>query len=317
LGGVVAVIQRLPGALVGAASDALGELWYRLAPGRAAIARGNLGHVVARLAIEGRGSDRARAAAADGAALEGLVRAAFRHAMRGYAETFRGGAIVRDLRGHITMDSQDAVDAALAAGGPAVFATLHFGSIAALAALLGRWSPVPVTAPMETLADPELQRVVTRARERAGMRIVGLAEARRELRAALARGEAVGLVADRDLTGGGIAVPLFGLRASLPMGPAYLALDASAPLHLAAARRLMGGGFRGMLVTLPHPPGDLPLRARVEALVAATAAAFERIVAEAPDQWLAIFYPIWDEVGPRPRGRASAAAWTAPRGGGR
>ena len=42
-----------------------------------------------------------------------------------------------------------------------------------------------------------------RTRGAAGVRIVGLREARRELLAALRDGTSVGLVGDRDLTGGG------------------------------------------------------------------------------------------------------------------
>ena len=310
VGGLGAVLDHLPTALVDGISDAVGELWYRVAPGRAAIARGNLGHVVEWLAAEGRGSARARAAAGDPAALERLVRAAFRHAARSYAETLRGAAIARDVRRHLVVENPEVVDAVFAAGGPAVFATLHFGSMAAVASILTSRSRVPVTAPMETIADPELQRVLLRARQSVGIRMVGLAEARRELRAALARGEAAGLVADRDIAGGGMVVPLFGLPASLPIGPAYLALDAGVPLHVSAARRSKRDGFRGWLVTLPHPPADLPRRARVEALLAATAAAFEDLVAEAPEQWWTVFFPIWDDVGPRPRGRASAPTGT-------
>ncbi len=317
VGGLCVVLDHLPAALVDAAAEAIGEMWYRVAPGRAAIARGNLGHLVDRLAAEGRGSARARAAAGDPAALERLVRAAFRHGVRGYAETLRGAAIAREIRGRVVIDDPAAVEAAFDAGGPAVFATLHFGSMTAVACILASRTRVPVTAPMETLGDPELQRVLLRARESVGIRIVGLAEARRELRAALARGEAAGLVADRDVAGGGMTVPLFGLPASLPIGPAYLALDAAVPLHVAAARRVKGGRFRGGLVSLQHPPADLPRRARVEALVAATAAAFEDLVAEAPEQWWTVFFPIWDDVGPRPRGEAPAPGGTqepAPAG---
>jgi lauroyl/myristoyl acyltransferase len=315
VGGLGVVLDHLPAPLVDGACDAVGELWYRIAPGRAAVARGNLAHVAAWLAAEGRGSARSRAAAGDSAALERLVRAAFRHAVRSYAETLRGGASIgRDVSGHLAIDTPEAVDAAFAAGGPAVFVTLHFGSMAAEASIMGSRSRVPVTAPMETLGDPELQRVLLRARESVGARIVGLEQARRELRAALARGEAVGLVADRDIAGGGVAVPLFGLQASLPIGPAYLALDAGAPLHMAAVRRVKGGGFRGSLVTLPHPPADLPRRARIEALLTATAAAFEDVVATAPEQWWTVFFPIWTEVGPRPRSRQGRPARTSGPG---
>ena len=299
------LLGRVPLGVVAGASDALGELWYRLAPGRAAVARGNLAHIAGWLVAERRGTARARAAAGDPAALERLVRAAFRHAVRTYAETLRGEATDRDVRRRLVVEHPERVDAAFSVGGPMVFATLHFGSIAAVATVLADRTALPVTAPMETLEDPEMQRVILRARQRGGARIVSLGDARRELRAALARGEVVGLVADRDIGGGGFPTPLFGLPASLPIGPAYLAMESGAPLHVAAARRV-GGGYAGWLVTLPHPPAELSRRARVERLLADEAAAFEDLVASAPEQWWTVFYPIWDAVGPRPR-RAAAS----------
>jgi KDO2-lipid IV(A) lauroyltransferase len=301
VGAAGALLGHLPAGVVDGLCDSVGELWYRAAPGRAAVARGNLAHVVATLAAEGRGSARARAAADDPAALERLVRASFRHAVRTYAETLRGEATARDVRRRLVIETAEAVDEAFAAGGPAVFAALHLGSMAAVTTVIGDRSRAPVTAPMETLGDPEMQRVIKRTRESGGARIIGLAEARRELRAALARGEVVGIIGDRDVAGGGLRTPLFGLPASLPMGPPYLAIEARAPLHVAAVHRVPGGGFRGRLVTVPHPPTDLPRRARIEALLAAQAAAFEDLVAAAPEQWSTVFHPIWDTVGPRGR----------------
>ena len=56
----------------------------------------------------------------------------------------------------------------------------------------------------------EIQAYFERTRGRAGVRLVGLREARRELLAALRRGVPVGLVGDRDLTGGGTPIDLFG-----------------------------------------------------------------------------------------------------------
>ncbi len=94
-----ALLGHMPSGVVAGASDALGELWYRVAPGRAAVARGNLAHVAAWLATEGRGPTLSRAAADDPAALERLVRLAFRHAVRTYVETLRGAATDRDVRG--------------------------------------------------------------------------------------------------------------------------------------------------------------------------------------------------------------------------
>jgi len=313
VGALGAVLAHLPQTVVGGLCDAVGELWYRAAPDRAAQARGNLAHVTAWLAANERGGHRARAAAADPAALERLVRAAFRHNVRTYAETLRGAASARDLRRSLLIEIPAPVDAAFAAPGPAIYASLHFGSMACGATVLTDRSPVPITAPMETIGDPELQRLLKRAREAGGARIVSLEAARRDLRDALVRGEGVGLVADRDIIGGGLPVTLFGATTTLPMGPAYLALEHGAPLHVAAVWRARGESYRGGLITVPHPPADLPRRARILALLQAEAGAFEAFIALAPEQWWTVFFPIWESVGPRPGGtRGSKPAAGSP-----
>lgn len=307
---LAALLALLPAPMADAVADAVGEFWYRIEPVRAARARGNLAHVATTLAARGAGSPRARAAATDPAVLEALVRAVFRHATRTYIESLRGAEAARAMAARVVNETPAAVDAAFAAGGPSVFATLHLGSMAAAEAVIVERLRTPITAPMQALADPEMQRVVVRARASVGVRIIGLTEARRELRAALARGEAVGVIADRDITGGGLKVPLFDCPASLPIGPAFLALEAGVPLHVAAVRRARAGTYRGNLLTVPLPPPDLARRARVEALLAAQAAAFEELVAAAPEQWSTLFFPIWEEVGPRPRGASAKRAPT-------
>lgn len=302
IGALGTALGHLPTPVVDGLCDAVGELWYRLAAGRAAVARANLAHVAGWLAANERGSARVRAAAGDPAVLEGLVRAAFRQCVRTYAETLRGAANARNTRRNLEIETPAAARAALAAPGPVVFVTLHLGSMSAAAIALSDRCSVPITSPMETIADPELHRILKRARESSGPRVVGLREAHRELRAVLARGEGVGLLADRDITGGGIPVILFGLPTTLPMGPAYLALEYAAPLHVAAVWRTPGGGYRARLATIPHPPAELPRRDRIVALLEAEARAFEDLVAVAPEQWWTVFFPIWDDVGPRSRG---------------
>jgi len=297
--------NRLPARVVGSAADAAGELWYRATPGRAAQARANLGRVVAHLAATGMGTDRVRATAGDPAALERMVRAAYRHAARTYAEMLRSEAVIRDAPGRTRIENPVAVEAAFAKH-PAVFSSLHFGSLQATEAILLTRTHIPMTAPMETLDDPALQAFTSRARSATGVHLVSLEAARRELRAALARGEYVGIVGDRDIIGGGIPIPFFGAPAPLPVGPALLALESGAPIHVAAVRRLRGERFVGRLETILPPDGALVAgpgarRARVEALLAAEAAAFERVVADAPEQWWTVFFPIWPDLAPAPR----------------
>ena len=87
---------RLPEGPLFRVAELAGDLWYRLAPGRAAQARRNLRRVVpvARRSPAG-AAPRVRAAATDPRALERLVRSAFRHAARYYLEVARNPASPR------------------------------------------------------------------------------------------------------------------------------------------------------------------------------------------------------------------------------
>jgi KDO2-lipid IV(A) lauroyltransferase len=258
------------------------------------------------LAEQGRGGERIRAAAADSGALERLVKAAFRESARYYLEVARLPLVTEKLLDErLVVETPEVVEAAFAKPGPLVLVGMHFGAIELPALYLARRTAVTATVPMETLADPEIQRWLVRTRGRVGLRIVGLREARRELTAALRRGEPVGLIGDRDLTGGGIDVPFFGAPAPFPIGPALLAMENSAPLYVVAVRRAGTAHYRGGLrpVTIPATGSR---RERLTAALEATARAFEDAIAEAPEQWWTAFFQIWPD---KPAGvRATAAA---------
>jgi KDO2-lipid IV(A) lauroyltransferase len=160
---------------------------------------------------------------------------------------------------------------------------------------------------METIDDPSLQAYFTRTRGAAGVRIVGLREARRELLTALRDGISVGLVGDRDLTGGGFEVPLFGAPANLPLGPAMLAVESGAPLYVVGVRRMGVGRYLGGLERVPVP-AEGSRRERVTATLTGLAAAFEHVVASAPEQWWAVFFPIWPVLEPATSRNAAAEA---------
>jgi KDO2-lipid IV(A) lauroyltransferase len=310
---------HLPEALTIRIADVGGEIWYRAAPARAAQGRRNLARVCRYLAELGLGDDRIREAAEDPRALEQLLRSAFRHAARYYIEVARtptmdGGTI----RERLLVETPEVVEGAFGSERPVIFVALHFGAIELPALFLAERTGVQATVPMETIGDPELQRWFVRTRGRVGLHIVGLREARRELMAGLRRGESVGLVGDRDLTGGGVPVSLFGAPASLPIGPPLLALESGAPIFVAAVRRSGAGRYRGRLVEIPVATvGDR--RQRLTATLGAIARAFEEIVATAPDQWWTIFFPIWPDLEAASRGGASGRGGTSGpgRAGGR
>ncbi|MDO8484700.1 MAG: hypothetical protein Q7S35_07115 [Candidatus Limnocylindrales bacterium] len=276
-------------------ADLAGDAWYRLAPERAAQARRNLARVCRALEASERGTAAARAAARDPGALERLVRAAFRHNARYYLEVARTPALGRrDLDERLAIETPAVVAEAFTSGQAVIFVGLHFGAIELpalyLAARVGG-----AVAPMETVGDAALQDYFVRTRGAAGVRIVGLRGARRELLAALREGTSVGLVGDRDLTGGGLPVTLFGAPANLPLGPAMLAIESGAPLYVVGVRRTGVGRYRGRLDAVPVP-AEGSRRDRVTAAMAGLAAAFERVVAVAPEQWWAVFFPIWPDL---------------------
>ena len=279
-----------------ALADLAGRVWYRASPGGAAVARANLRRVCTWLAAEGLGPERARRAATDPAALERLVRAAFRHRARYYLEVARLPAMDQAYaRERIVVETPEAIDRVFASGRPIVFVGAHFGSIELqgvyLAARTGR-RPV---APMETLADPELQRYFVRTRGAIGVRIVTLRAARRELLAALKRGDPAGVIADRDIGGGGIAVPFFGTPASLPIGPALLAMESGATICVAGIRRTRPGRYAGGIEEVTVP-AEGTRRERIGVTLTAVAGAFERMIATAPEQWWAVFFQIWPDL---------------------
>ena len=287
---------RLPRTPLVLAAELAGEIRYRRSPDLAARVRRNLGRVCTWLAANDLATPRIRRAIGDPQALEALVRSAFRQHARTYLELLLAPSMTAaDLDRRLTLTRPDVVAAAIVPGQRAILIGLHLGCIELPALLVHHRTGVRTTSPMETLADAELQEWIRRTRATAGLHLVGLREARREMLAALGRGETIGIIADRDLTGGGMPVELFGAPASLPIGPALLAIETGAPAFVGAVRRIGRTRYRGDLVALPTP-SEGNRRDRVLAMLHAEARAFERLVALAPDQWWSVFFPIWPDL---------------------
>jgi phosphatidylinositol dimannoside acyltransferase len=293
--------SRLPERPLVAAAESSGELWYRMSPAKRDQARANLRRVCEHLAERGRGPARARRAATDADALERLVRASFRHAARYYLEVLRAGSydLETALR-QVEVEMPDELPAALHGGRPVLIVGMHFGAIELPVTILADLAGHAVTAPMETVEDAALARWFTASRSRVGVNIIPIRNARRTLLTALRRGESVGLVADRDLSGSGLPVPFFGHPAPIAAGPGLLALETGVPIYAAAARRTGVGSYVGRLVRVPEPH-DGTRRERLVAYTTAIAETFEVLIADAPEQWWGAFHPIWPDLVPAER----------------
>ena len=148
-------------------------------------------------------------------------------------------------------------------------------------------------SPMETLANEDLQSYLLNARGSSGLHIIPTRGAGRQLRDWLRSGRPVALVADRAVSGGGARVTLFGAPARLPIGPAVLALETGAPVYVVTTRRTGWGRYRARIERL-QTPTDGSRREWLADFMQAEARLFERVVADAPDQWWTLFFPIWD-----------------------
>ncbi len=288
--------SRLPAGPLHRIAQAAGLGWYLAAPGQRALARANLRRVCAWLDENGMASPRIRRAARDPARLESLLRAAFGHRVRYYLEVATNVRVDAGfLARHLSLADPEVVDRELGRPGPALVIGLHLGALELPAQYITVVRGRRAVAPMETLRNPALQAYLERTRGRTGVRIVPIAHARRVLEQALARGDIVGLIADRDVSGRGVPVALFGAMTRLPAGPGILAADTGVRAFAAATVRSGWGEYRAFVIPIESPGGDTR-RERARLFVDGVARAFERLVAEAPEQWWSIFQPIWEEA---------------------
>jgi phosphatidylinositol dimannoside acyltransferase len=299
------LLSVLPERLLWGIGIVAGEVTYRASRPRRDRARRNLRRIVTWMAERGAGEERYRAAASDPRALERLVRSAFRQHAHYNFEMIRAPRFdARYVAERLVIETPDEVERYLSERRALILLGMHLGAIE-MPGFYAVHRLGVVVAPMESVPNPRIQRWVFSTRAKVGVRIVGLEDAR-ELVATLRRNEPVGLVADRDITGGGIEADLFGAPTRIPAGPAFLAVETGAPIYAATVRRTGPGRYRGSLCALPVPEGATSRKERIRGLLREEARVFEHFIAEAPDQWLAVFHPIWPDLEPaagQPAGR--------------
>lgn len=228
-----------------------------------------------------------------GLALRSAVRASFDSYARYWIESF---SLPREtpesLDAHFETSGLEHLDAALAAGKGAILALPHLGAWDFGGAWLATHG-YPITVVVEKLEPPELFEWFVAHRRSIGMEVVSLGpEAGVALVKALRAGRSVGLLCDRDLTGSGVEVELFGERTTLPGGPATLALRMGVPILPTTAYFRPNGGHLGVV----RPPVDITragsFRSDVQRITQDLARELEVLISEAPEQWH-LMQPNW------------------------
>jgi phosphatidylinositol dimannoside acyltransferase len=151
----------------------------------------------------------------------------------------------------------------------------------------------PVVSVAEHLKPERLFELFLEHRRQLGMEIIDLASDHvgRQLTQRLEQNRIVALVADRDLSGGGVEVEMFGRTRRMPAGPALLALSAGAPLLSGPTYTTKDGWVEVLTPVSIEPTGKR--KDDIIALTRGLAAAFERAIAAAPPDWH-LFQPGWE-----------------------
>ena len=227
------------------------------------------------------------------AELDALVRAGMRSYLRYWCDAFRlPDRSIEELVEGVRAVGDDAVRAHLKSGRSVVVFLGHMGNWD----FGGAWSTTqlaPVTTVAERLKPEGLFDEFLAFRERLGMRIIPLTgggNVFRELTTACRSGALVALLADRDLTKGGIEVDFCGQRARMAVGPAALAVNTGAALFPCIVHyepHPQGHGWR-TVVTFHDAvavPAQGTSREKVQAMTQACADVLSQAVRERTHDW--------------------------------
>ncbi len=226
---------------------------------------------------------------------EHLVRTVFRHGARNYYDLFLLPHLAAGtLRARVELRGWEHLESARAGGRGVLLVTAHLGSVSLVGQLIAvRGCPANVV--VEPLRPPGLLELMGHLRAAHGIRPLAAGPGLlRAIRAALARNELVGLLADRDVLGTGVEATFFGAKTRLPGGPAGLALRTGAAVLPAFTARLPHGRYLGWF----EPPLPLHRSGQARADVLANTERITRTVEAAirryPEQWT-VFQPVWPE----------------------
>jgi KDO2-lipid IV(A) lauroyltransferase len=226
--------------------------------------------------------------------VDAAVKGMFQSYGRYWAETFwfrprRKAAISRRVE-HVNFAP---IYEAQKEGRGIVFAVPHLGNWE-IAGIVANEIGSPIVAVAEDLPNEHITKWFVDLRRRFDIEIVLTTDPK--LRSKLVRrlkdGGAIALLADRDVTGGGIEVDFYGATASVPVGPVVFAELTGASLIPVAAYFEEDAGHRIVVLNEVVLPDDLKRSERVAAGEQLLVESLEELISAAPSQWH-LFQPHW------------------------
>jgi lauroyl/myristoyl acyltransferase len=215
------------------------------------------------------------------AQLEAVTREGLRSYARYWLEVFRLSVIPPEvILDRMTIYGEENLLDAMARGRGAIVALSHSGNWDQAGAWVVRRHGFRFTTVAERLEPTEVFDRFVAFRESLGMEVLPLTGGQPPslvLAERLRAGRLLCLLADRDLSTSGIPVQFFGERATMPAGPAHLAITTGAAL-LPTALWFDGDGWAA-LIAPPVPPSDLGT------MTQALADVFEDVIRQHPEDW--------------------------------
>jgi len=219
--------------------------------------------------------------------VEVAVKGMYRSYGRYWAETFwfrprRKKAITS----RVERINFDPIFEAKRAGRGIVFAVPHMGNWE-IAGIIAQEIGVPILAVAEDLSNEHITDWFVAVRDKFDIDIVLTTDPKRrsKLIRTLQGGGAIALLADRDITGRGIAVDFFGERTTVPAGPVALADLTDSALIPVGVYFQEGAGHRIVVHDAVVLPGGESRAERVARGAQEVANVLENMIREAPSQW--------------------------------
>ena len=186
----------------------------------------------------------------DAAPLRRAARRTYRHFGKYLVDFFRFGTVDSEWAAErITVEHEQHLKDAVAAGRGVILATAHFGNWELGGAVLASRGQ-RIHAVVLPYRSAKLERLFDHYRARRGIHTIPVGGAVRELIHHLNEKQMVALLADRDFSGQQHEAQFFGRSASMPRGPAWLAVQTGAPILPAFMVRQEDDSF----VLRFHPP---------------------------------------------------------------
>lgn len=220
--------------------------------------------------------------------LRGMTRKTFQYFGKYLVDFFRLAHLDRaEVDRQVSIEHGERLAEAFARGRGVVLVTAHLGNWELGGAVLCALG-YPVSAVVAPERLPRLERLLSRQRERRGVRTVQVGKSARTLLRRLRAGECVALLADRDFSREQRELELFGMPVHLPRGAAWLAHRAGAPVLPVFLLRQEDDTY----LLRVHAPIDPSSAGGVDETHARIRDALQAEIAAHPHQWF-VFHDFW------------------------